>query len=779
METLIEDANNPYGVHSNLWRWDPRIDGPAISRFLEASGLPESAQQYLRVFTPRILGQSAPPTADGISTGLVIGKVQSGKTNSFLALAALASDNGFRLIIVLSGTKNILKDQTNRQVIAKLSRGARGWRTVDFEPGVDAGEFETRLHVAMSELAPRTLVITILKRTRAATSTTPTNEGIDRLAEFLENSDLRDYISHQPVLIIDDEADEAGLDNSANARRRGQDPTPSPTHSAILRLRCLFDRHFFVQYTATPQANLLVELSNELAPDFCELLHPGDGYKGASEFFPPIVERFIQVPQADIVAVNSGSPVPPESLTEAIQLFYVGCALEDHRTGEDQLPATRSMLVHPERRVSTHTLARRWVQQHVGLLLDVLTNALREPSGPASDDAKGLIQRALQTLHRTLDTSDITAEQLIPAMLARVEETEVRLVNSRQQLGEDIEWEDSSCWIFVGGDVLQRGFAMQGLTVTWMPRSAGSGQVDVLMQRGRWFGYRAAYFDYCRVWLPEDVYTDYYALFADHEEALWRSLSSDLAAGKSLADWSRVFWLDPDPALRLCRLSSQWFRLRRQDEWISQLWVPTESSLNDISAAAQNWRLVNSFEAELPWKEALRPMPATTAQEHDFVRVPLVRLREFFDAYRFFGEDEASRAVVRDAVAVLLKANPTADAIIVRMRPNYTQYRRSQTGSQPKIASLLQSYSRNRSPNNPDYYPGDRAYHAGAVGIPDECDDLLTVQLHRPRIVRVQDSQELTSSAGYLAGGCPLVAVYLPESARSYRREGSGDRPQG
>ncbi len=218
MELLVEDANNPYGVHPRLWRWDPATDGPAFSSFLDSPALPRPAQDRLRVFTPRLLGQAPRPDELGQSTGLVIGKVQSGKTNSFLALAALASDNGFPLIIILSGTKNILKNQTFRQVVNRLTRVNRRWKAVDFDPDDPAG-FEARLGTAMSQLTPRTLVVTILKRTRDDAAQP---QGIDALAQFVETSDHRDRLTGQPVLIIDDEADEASLNNSAFAQRGGQ-----------------------------------------------------------------------------------------------------------------------------------------------------------------------------------------------------------------------------------------------------------------------------------------------------------------------------------------------------------------------------------------------------------------------------------------------------------------------------------------------------------------------------------------------------------------------------
>lgn len=49
-------------------------------------------------------------------TTLAVGYVQSGKTMSFTVLSSLAHDNGFRVIIYFTGTKNNLLEQTNKRL---------------------------------------------------------------------------------------------------------------------------------------------------------------------------------------------------------------------------------------------------------------------------------------------------------------------------------------------------------------------------------------------------------------------------------------------------------------------------------------------------------------------------------------------------------------------------------------------------------------------------------------------------------------------------------------
>jgi hypothetical protein len=643
---------------------------------------------------------------------------------------------------------------------------------------VSQATFESRLRQALSEVTRRTLVVTLLKRTRAGDAGQIESQGIDRLAEFFASSDFAERFTSEPVLIIDDEADEAGLDNSISARRQGRAARPTPTHQAIGRLRSVFSRHFFVQYTATPQANLLVELSNQLAPDFCELLEPGAGYCGAAEFFPESETHFVEIPVAEVQAVHSESNTPPSSLVEAVRLFFIGAALEDFLAGEAEVPAPRSMLVHPERAVRKHRLARQWVGNIRDQLLDAVEDALANPGGQVAADLARIVERGLRQLSPTVNQAEVVPTALFPMFQARLEDTEIKVINSEDQLTEELEWDEWSCWIFVGGDVLQRGFAMQGLTVTWMPRSAGSGQVDVLLQRGRFFGYRRPYFGYCRVWLPRALHDDYYALFADHETTLWRSLREHLEHGGGLAEWSRVFWLDAaNPALRLCRQSTQWFRLRQQEAWASQLWYPEESDGPAINSAARNRSLIEELVGELEWSDAWRSQRPMPAQQHRYATVSAARLADFFAQYTFFVEDAADRAVIRDALWNLVEEGTPSMCAVVDMRPAYSDYYRRQTSPDvPRIGALLGGRSRVSNRADPRYYPGDSAFHLGGEGIPAHSADGLTVQLHRPAIRTADGTRTLTAPEEYLSGGCPFVSVYLPANLRHYRRERAGDR---
>ena len=125
-----------------------------------------------------------------------------------------------------------------------------------------------------------------------------------------------------PVLIIDDEADQASLNTEVN---QGLE---SRTYDALTQLRAAVPRHLYVQFTATPYAPLLLEPDDHLRPDFIELLQPGEGYTGGREFFVDHADVVVRpIPTLDEQAPRSLPTQLPKSLVEAFGSFVAGTAL--------------------------------------------------------------------------------------------------------------------------------------------------------------------------------------------------------------------------------------------------------------------------------------------------------------------------------------------------------------------------------------------------------------------------------------------------------------------
>lgn len=90
--------------------WPVTIDGrysSAIQKYLVEDGIPEDGVAKIIENAAKILRYAPNPNsaAECHKTGLVIGKVQSGKTSNFISLTALAFDNKYDIVVVLGGTK--------------------------------------------------------------------------------------------------------------------------------------------------------------------------------------------------------------------------------------------------------------------------------------------------------------------------------------------------------------------------------------------------------------------------------------------------------------------------------------------------------------------------------------------------------------------------------------------------------------------------------------------------------------------------------------------------
>jgi hypothetical protein len=118
-------------------------------------------------------------------------------------------------------------------------------------------------------------------------------------------------------------------------------------------------------------------------------------------------------------------------------------------------------------------------------------------------------------------------------------------INSRQAEArwEQTNWAQANSHILVGGEKLSRGFTVEGLTVTYMPRSAGQRLADTIEQRARFFGYKQSYLGLCRVFLPSDI-REILSEYVEHEEFL-RNKLLELAQNPSttMAEWRRAMLL--------------------------------------------------------------------------------------------------------------------------------------------------------------------------------------------------------------------------------------------
>lgn len=654
-----------------------------------------------------VLGSGRSPSAAGPSrTGLVVGFVQSGKTASFTTVTALARDNQFRLVIVITGISTNLLGQSNDRLVTDFniaSRDDRMWRVIQ-NPSVNNATASTR--VTPEELqgvldlwqrpnAPRsqlqTLLITVMKN----------HAHLRNLTTLLGR--LR--LTAVPTLVIDDEADQAGLNTGVATN------TQSPTYRRILELRRALPAHTYLQYTATPQAPLLISLADSLSPDFVRVLTPGSEYVGGVAFFEDRPELVKVIPPTDIISANNAPTAPPESFLQALRFFFLGVAaglIKDDGRGN------RSMLVHPSQGTFEHDVYYQWTLNVRQTWLATL-----DDQGSTADRADLLAQfkdtydDLADTVGADIPPFDDIVEQLGSALTV-TKETRVNATGGRTP---KVEWRDCYGHILIGGQAMDRGFTVEGLTVTYMPRGAGTGIADTIQQRARFFGYKRRYLGYCRVFLEADV-RDKFRGLVTHERAMRRELEEHAATGAPLSEWRRKFFLDP--RLKPTRDSVIGLGAMARANFAREPFKPNTLFQPDSPSITQNQALFAAFEASVTLvvpgdgdRTNLRASGVPLQRVYNELVVPYLPVDP---------ADSVRMTVLRMQLLQLLEVDPGATCTVYTMgrgrEPGFLRRRPvdPETGTLAAQTGLFQG-------RNAAGYPGDE-------NLPTVSPDKVQIQLH-------------------------------------------------
>lgn len=568
----------------------------------------------------RILGRCHPPSGPaGNKTGLVVGYVQSGKTMSFETVIALARDNGFGLVILLAGTKNNLLDQSQSRIKQDLGidDGGDHWHHVANPGQADKAVIEQKLSTWQRKPTKKSVLVTVLK-----------HEGhIENLTVLLGKLDL----SQVPALIIDDESDQASLNTNAAKIRKGTAPSDemSTTYEKILKLREVLPHHSYLQYTATPQANLLLAQTDLLNASFAELVTPGDAYTGGRAFFKGSPSLIQEIPVAEVPTPKLPVKVPPKSLVKSLRFFLLAASQHsltrvNALKGKDR---NRSMMVHPAAETKSHKLYKAWIDRAFRALKTYVEKNYETNPALVTDYFK----EEYKSLQKT-DSSIKPLNALIAEMVDEVfDELDIVEVNGTVDARKKIDWKGMRYWILVGGAKLDRGYTVEGLCVTYMPRGLGtSPAADTLQQRARFFGYKKGYLGMCRVFLQnsvKDAFTDY----VEHEEFVRSALSA--ARGKPLTEWRRDFILTE--LLKPTRPNVVGLGTRRipVNGWL----IPDVMQRDDIAAEANRVllkKVVPKWKAKFTWNKdasvAVKGAPAGGSPHEVIENVYLADILEDF-----------------------------------------------------------------------------------------------------------------------------------------------------
>lgn len=437
----------------------------------------------------------------GAKTVMGLGYVQSGKTTSISALCAMACDRGYRLIIAMLGSTTLLTDQNRTRVEEYLGVENHEyiWKSISKINVRDtAHEIEDYLGRG------RTVLVPFIKNASV----------IDKLSGLLNSLNLADV----KVLIVDDEADQASMNTKSTQGEH------SRTYEAIAGLRRSVGEHLFIQYTATPYAPLLLPQGDPLIPDAVEFLTPGKGYTGGREFFIDHRSEVVRpIPEADEQQARGTVSVLPKSFEVALCNYLVGAT---HLYELDHGNVPISMLVHSSFKTE--------LQKKYLFLIKQYLKQMKEAPDLKDSYFGGMLGSERQRLY-SLGIQKMDDRSFWDKLSFTLRELTLWLVNSASDV-KKINWNDAPFHMLIGGNKLDRGFTVEGLTVTYMNRPA-SAQIDTLEQRARAFGYRTNLIPYCQFFataktiktLTDIVHT---------EDDLRVSLRDYLEQGKTVRMWA-------------------------------------------------------------------------------------------------------------------------------------------------------------------------------------------------------------------------------------------------
>ncbi|MFI8778835.1 Z1 domain-containing protein [Brachybacterium paraconglomeratum] len=486
------------GARTTVGAW------PAYRKRLEQGDLPDEAIDSVHRSTDRILSQCANPKVVGDRRkGLVIGYVQSGKTANFTGLIAKAVDEGYRIIIVLAGMYTNLRVQTQLRLQKDL-----GIDAVEEHSGIAWQRFTSRNADIGKDNSPgvfssaSNVALMVVKKHEMRLA------NVTKFLESIPDATL----NHRPVLIIDDESDQA-TPNTMGAKN-----LVSTINKRIRDLWAAVPTGTYVAYTATPFANVFIDPSadGDLYPeDFVSVLPKPNGYMGSELFFD--VDQIVdsgedeaihqlahEVPEheAEIFTpkpkkIDEFAPEMTPTLESAIRWFILATAIREMRTSKSH---DSSMLVHTSQLVRVHQQTKEVISQFISemaLQVEDQEAAFHETFDAERDSAESLRGTAEMPEWAKLWE---TAKKILAEVVVKIDNgaSDDRLVYDPAT---------TQTVIAVGGGTLSRGLTLEGLVVSYFLRSSNT--YDTLLQMGRWFGFRPGYSDLVRVWMGPGLLDEY------------------------------------------------------------------------------------------------------------------------------------------------------------------------------------------------------------------------------------------------------------------------------
>lgn len=389
------------------------------------------------------------------------------------------------------------------------------------------------------------------------------------------------------------------------------------------------------------------------------------------------------------------------------------------------------MMVHPSRETIGHSQYYRWIETVRKNWLEIL--GLNKDEADYQDLIKEF-RDSYQDLQSSVSNLP-SFEELSFRLLYAIRKTQLREINSTSGNGKtpSVPWHNAYAYILVGGQAMDRGFTVEGLTVTYMPRGKGIGNADTIQQRARFFGYKQDYFGYCRVFLENSVH-DAYRNYIIHEEDIRKRLINHDQTGESLDALKRAFLLDSSlKPTRRNVLSIDYSQANLGNQWHTP-----KAPHDPIEVVKENCAIVQKFIKKWPFQERAGNTKRTKTWYPVATNIPLKNVYEELLVPLQFKRlvDTEKFTQVHLQIAVYLDSHPDELCTIYNIK-NDGNLRTRNLNDRNEIPELFQGPS--------SLIPGDRQVKAPKG---------MTVHIHNVTV---------NLPNGKTVPNVPAIAVWLPK----------------
>ena len=557
--------------------------------------------------------------------GLIIGDVQSGKTSNYTGLICKAVDSGYKVIVLLTGTIEKLRQQTQQRI-------DEGFVGADSNAMMKQQEEGLIIGVGQYDSSIRPMVLTSTAddfKTQNAKSlgfdlrningpvifvVKKNSSVLKRLNKWLStyNQNGENKINHS-LLVIDDEADNASVNTKADPEE-----TPTAINGQIRKLLAMFTKSSYVGFTATPFANIFIDPENEndmfaedLFPkDYIYSLNAPSNYTGARNIFGDNADASYMLVEIndnveDPTSIAAILPLShkqsinvsklPEDLETAVATFMLANTIEDLRGVSGN---HRSMLIN----VSRFTAVQEQVAVLINGYLKNLQSACRNYAALEEDKAIkdpyiGKLKKTYEDIYSNVEFDWIQIQKQLHASCAGIT---VQVFN--RNAGQNFSYEDYKEGlrvIAVGGMSLSRGLTLEGLVTSYFYRN--SKMYDTLMQMGRWFGYRKGYADICRIFMSEES-VEWYRYISEATDELRSEVKRYEDTGLTPRDFGLRVRSDITSLLVTARNKMRSAESRECVISLSGEIIETPVLYSDMEKNLANANLVKKFVAKLEGK---------------------------------------------------------------------------------------------------------------------------------------------------------------------------------